>query len=346
MRKHFLIFTLLIFNVSVFAQKKQNKKRTPPPIKKEYEIPPVIQQESRTQNEMEYHIVAPMSSLTRINATKTNGEEIKIDNINELKTIDFSKIKKLNIETSLSDRFLENEILEKILNETTQLEELKIRNFTIEKFPEIKGINKHLKVLSLEKANLKIIPSSVSNLIALEYFSLDYNFIEELPTSFSQLKNLKKLSLQNVEFSEFPKEIFDLNKLSVLYISGNYKGKNRIKEIPDNFYSLSELKEFTVKDAGLSTLPKSISTLTKLEKVDFSSNQFEDFPEVLAVIPSLEFVPFTNNPLNWEKFLKSIKSIKWRGLFFLNGTGFSKKQYEEIQKILPKIDVYYDEMND
>lgn len=59
--------------------------------------------------------------------------------------------------------------------------------------------------------------------------------------------------------------------------------------------------------SSLYTLPKSISVLNKLEKVSFSGNQFSDFPEVLATNPNLYYMPLTDNPLNWNKFLTSIK---------------------------------------
>jgi Leucine-rich repeat (LRR) protein len=344
MKKYIFFLTYFLFIASFSAQKKSKSKKPLPPKKEEF-VPPPISQESGASNDNDMSLVMPASDLTRINATKTNGQKIRINSINELESLDFSQLKELSFSTMISDQSLDNKILQKIINEANQLEVLEIVNFTIEKFPEIKAQNRHLKKIILDKNNLKAIPESISNLAALENFSSG-NPLQKLPDSFSQLKNIKELSLNYTEFSEFPKVIFSLNKLSFLYVSGNYKGNIKIRELPDMFQQLPELKEVGITNASLSQLPMSFSGLKKLKKVNFSNNQFTEFPEVLAVNPNLEFVPFTNNPLKWNEFLTSIKKIKWRGLFFLNETGFTKKQYEEIQKILTKIDVYYDGMND
>jgi len=344
MKKHLFFLTFFLITAPFYAQKKGKSKNPPPPPKEEI-IPPSISQEPGASGDNDMSVMMPASDLTRINVTKTNGQKIRINQINELENLDFSQMKELSISTMMSDQFLNNRILQKILNEANQLEALEVANFKIEKFPEIKAQNHHLKKITLEKNDLRTIPESISNLTALENFSSS-NPVRELPASFSQLKNIKELSLNYTEFSEFPKVIFSLNKLSFLYISGNYKGNIKIKELPDMFQELSELKEVGVTNASLSKLPKSFLGLKKLKKVNFSNNQFTEFPEVLAANPNLEFVPFTNNPLEWSAFLASIKKIKWRGLFFLNETGFTKKQYGEIQKILAKIDVYYDGMND
>jgi len=342
MNKCFLVLIVLLFSISGVAQKKKKQDRIPPPVVKK-EVPP--SQGTTTQNDIEYHIVAPESSLTQIYAIKINGEKININTLKELDTINLSQIKNINITTRISGKSLDVSVLEKILNDGSQLETLVIDNFAIENFPEIKMPSNVLKKLTLNKNNLKTLHPSISNLVALEDFSSG-NPLQDLPETFLQLKNLKDLGLNDTEFSEFPNVIFSLNKLSVLYISGNYKRVCKIKEIQDLFLQLPKLKEFGVTNASLSTIPKSISTLKNLEKVSFSNNQFSDFPEALATNPNLQFVSFINNPLDWNKFMVSIKKIKWRGLFFINETGFSIKQYEEIQKILTKIDVYYDGVND
>jgi len=231
------------------------------------------------------------------------------------------------------------------MNEGTQLEVLTIDNFALDAFPEIKIPNHRLKKLTLTQNKLTTLPASISNLTALEYFS-SLNPLTALPTSFAQLKNLQQLGLNSYMFTAFPKEIFSLNKLSVLYLSRNYKSKPEQTELPDLFQQLPELKELGIENAGLSALPKSIATLKKLEKANFSYNKFTSFPEVLAANSKLTYIPFTNNPLQWEPFLASVKKIKFGGLFFLEETGLTKKQYEEIQDILTKTDVYYDGMND
>ena len=340
MKKHILICALSLFTISAFAQKKKA-----PPIKKPVLEAPPVAEPGMGSNSGEYPVMIPESAMTHIVGTKKNGQEVQFKDWAELEKTDFSQFKKFSFSTRFSDKSLEATILKRILNEAISLESLEISNFKIESFPEITSSNKSLKELSLSRNNLQTLPASVSNLTALEKFQSS-NPLTELPESFAQLKNLKELGLDNNEFSEFPTVVFSLNKLTVLHVSGPYKGSAKIKVLPDQFQQLPNLKEFGVSNASLSALPPSISTLKKLETASFAYNQFTSFPEVLATNINLSYVPFSGNPLQWELFLPSIKKIKWRGLFFLNETNFTKKQYQEIQKILNKIDVYYEGMND
>lgn len=345
MKKYIIIFSLSLLTLTVFAQKKK-KKQIPPPK----EIVPVVVTPPVTDSPTETAVFAapmPTTSPAPILATTIEGKEIRFKHIEELANFDLSQLKELSFKTFLSgkDIALESGTLQKIIEGATQLETLAIENFTLTNFPELKTANHRLKKLTLSHNKLKTLPASISNLTALVDFSCD-NPLAELPPSFAQLKNLKQLGLNNHLFTSFPKEIFNLNKLSILYTSGNFKQETTLQELPDLFQQLPELKELGIQNAGLSALPKSIATLKKLEHASFSHNQFKSFPEALATNPKLVYVPFDNNPLQWEPFLASIKKIKWQGLFFLYNTGFTKKQYEQIQDILSKIDVYYDGMND
>lgn len=343
MNRYLISLVVVFFITSAVAQK---KKKVAEPPKVETVEPWKGDEEHPTNYETQiYPPIVSSERLTQMYGTTTKGKEIKFAEEKEFDTFDFSTLKELHFTTYISDKLFDNALLEKLLNNATALETLTIENFKITAFPAIKGTNSSLKNLDLNRNNLKVLPPSFSNLVALKNFS-STNPLEEIPASFSQLKNLSELHLNNTDLSEFPAVVFDLHQLTVLYISGFSKGMNTIKEVPDGFDQLPQLKKLGVSSASLSKLPLSISRLKKLTNVDFSRNQFKEFPTALALNKSLVFVAFTNNPLDWETFKTSIKKIQWRGLFFLNETGFSKKQYQELQEILSKIDVYYDGMND
>ena len=344
MKKYIIVFSLTLLTLAASAQKKKKKQIPPPKV----EVIPVIEATPVTEGSSEPAIFAapmPTTSTPAIHATTTGGKEIQFQDIEEFKNADLSTLKELSFSTMVSGKTMEGSLLQKIVNEGTQLEVLTINNFALDVFPEIKTPNHRLKKLSLTQNKLTALPASISNLTALEGFDCN-NPLTALPASFAQLKNLQQLGLNSYMFTAFPKEIFSLNKLSVLYLSRNYKSKPEQTELPDLFQQLPELKELGIENAGLSALPKSISTLKKLEKANFSYNKFTSFPEALASNPKLTYIPFTNNPLQWEPFLASVKKITFGGLFFLDETGLTKKQYEQIQDILTKTDVYYDGMND
>ncbi|WP_312747875.1 leucine-rich repeat domain-containing protein [Sphingobacterium multivorum] len=344
MKKYIIVFSLSILTLTVSAQKKK-KKQGPPPVVKPIPEPPKVIEQTGTSESMPAMISMPTRAADQVRIKKTDGQELNLEKLEELVNTDLAQVKTLSLGSSISGKKLGSEILQKIMNEGSQMESLEINNLDINTFPEITAAHPKLKKITLSRNNLSVLPASISNLAALEEFDCN-NPLTSLPASFAQLKNLKQLGLNGNLFSTFPKEIFSLNKLSFLYLSGNYKGETKLTDLPDLFEQLPELKELGIEHAGLSTLPKSIATLKKLEKANFSFNQFTSFPAALYNNPKLVFVPFTNNPLQWEPFLASVKKIKWSGLFFLNDTGLSKKHYEQVQQILSKTDVYYDEMND
>jgi len=344
MKKYIIVFSLSILTLTVSAQKKK-KKQGPPPVVKPIPEPPKVIEQAGTSESMPVMISMPMRAVDQVRIKKTDGQELNLENIEKLVNTDLSQVQTMSLNSSISGKKLSSEILQKIMDEGSQLESLEISSLDIDTFPEIKTPHPKLKKITLSKNELSVLPTSISNLTALEEFDCN-NPLTSLPASFAQLKNLKQLGLNGNVFNTFPEEIFSLDKLSFLYLSGKYKGETKLTDLPDQFNRLPELKELGVEHAGLSTLPKSIASLKKLEKANFSFNQFTSFPAALYNNPKLVFVPFTNNPLQWEPFLASVKKIKWSGLFFLNDTGLSKKQYEQVQQILSKTDVYYDEMND
>ena len=348
MKKYFLCFTCILCSAFAFGQQKKTAPKPIPvkanPVPPPPEVRPGVY-EPPTGNYELPPIVMPASDMIQISATQKNGAPVDINNMEELAKMDFSQLKTLSLSTRLSDKILDQTVLQRIIEEAVELEILSIDHFIIAGFPDIKTPNTHLKKLVLDRNQLNALPASIGNLQALETLSCS-NPLKGLPPSFATLKNMKELGLYDIEFTKFPDELFTLNKLSILYISGSYKGNTKIKELPDLFGQLPGLKELGISYAGLSTLPASIGQLKYLNKVDFSHNLFSAFPAALANSMHLEYVPFSSNPLKWNDFLASVKQIKWQGLFFLHETGLSKQQYETVQQILSKTDVYYDGMND
>ncbi|WP_343564051.1 hypothetical protein [Sphingobacterium sp.] len=345
MKTYSIIFSFILLTLTAAAQRKKKEKFPEP---KHVEFVPVVEAKPVNEGAESPAVFAapmPTTSPVPILATTIDGKEMRFKNIEELTDTDLSKLKELSFKSIVPAMRIESSMLKKIIDTATQLEILGIEDFELDAFPDIKTPNHHLKTLSLEGNRLQSLPESIFKLTALENFNCS-NPLTELPQSFAQLKNLKQLALDKHMFTAFPKEIFSLNRLSMLYLSGKIDNQPGLKELPDLFQQLPELVELSVQNGALSSLPKSMATLRKLEHANFSHNQFTSFPYVLASNPNLNYVPFDNNPLQWEPFLASIKKIKWQGLFFLYNTGFTKKQYQQIQDLLTNTDVYYDGMND
>lgn len=304
-------------------------------------------------------IEAPIATSTRIQIKDVEGQSHWI-NVGGEKDVNKAIIRKLDgtqlknaKELSLSTRekhvVLHDEVITHIFKNSSELEKLTISSFQFKGFPKVNHSNR-LKVLELKRNELKRLPENISQFSNLEELTSE-NPIREIPDELSKLKNLTSLSLVYIEVSEMPITIFELSHLETLVLEGNFDYRNkerndsipRIKELPNLFDQLPKLKNVNLDRQSLTALPPSFADLKQLHRVDLSKNQLDHLPQELAQNKNLKFVTLINNPLDWKKFKKSIADVQWRGLFFINNVGFTKEQYEETERLLPKMDVYYDE---
>ena len=154
------------------------------------------------------------------------------------------------------------------------------------------------------------------------------------------LKQLENLKFEGAEFTDFPEQVFALPKLKSLIIS-QFDTKNKIKVLPDNFDKLPLLEELSLRNAALSEVPASVGRLPKLENVYFNANNLTKLPQALAENPRLTYVNINDNPLDFKQFIKSIEKIQWKGVLYINNRNFTTQQYEEVEKRLPRISVFY-----
>ena len=91
-----------------------------------------------------------------------------------------------------------------------------------------------IKVLSLNRNQLTILPAEMAYLPLLEHLSLSYNLLESLPDSISSMQNLKALDVSQNRIRYLPPAIGNLRNIQVL--SAN---QNKLKSLP---YSLGKLK--------------------------------------------------------------------------------------------------------
>nr|GMD18665.1 MDIS1-interacting receptor like kinase 2-like [Ipomoea batatas] len=139
-------------------------------------------------------------------------------------------------------------------------------------FPDFILCSRNLTYLDLSGIHLNgSIPEPLfTNLEKLEYLYLSNNsFSGPLSPNINNLSNLKDLILSQNQFQgEIPYSIGQLKDLQFLDIS-----QNLLNEIP---YSIGQLKDLQFLDISQnllnSTIPSSLSSLTKLSTLDLSSN--------------------------------------------------------------------------
>jgi len=276
----------------------------------------------------------------QIKIATTSGDEQSFRSAEELMKTNFAKLKEVRIYSNSNNEVQVSEaLLRRLFNEAQQLEVLEIKEVGIASFPELSVENKTLKVLVLRLNNLSKLPENIGSLSALQTIDI-YNPITEVPASLMNLKQLENLKFEGAEFTDFPEQVFALPKLKSLIIS-QFDTKNKIKVLPDNFDRLPLLEELSLRNAALSEVPASVGRLPKLENVYFNANNLTKLPQALAENPRLTYVNINDNPLDFKQFIKSIEKIQWKGVLYINNRNFTTQQYEEVEKRLPRISVFY-----
>ena len=283
-------------------------------------------------------VTAAQSMQIRI--ATTSGDEQSFRSAEELMKTNFAKLKEVRIYSNSNNEVQVSEaLLRRLFSEAQQLEVLEIKEVGIASFPELSVENKTLKVLVLRLNNLSKLPENIGSLSVLQTIDI-YNPITEVPASLMNLKQLENLKFEGAEFTDFPEQVFALPKLKSLIIS-QFDTKNKIKVLPDNFDKLPLLEELSLRNAALSEVPASVGRLPKLENVYFNANNLTKLPQALAENPRLTYVNINDNPLDFKQFIKSIEKIQWKGVLYINNRNFTTQQYEEVEKRLPRISVFY-----
>lgn len=286
-----------------------------------------------------FPFVAGAQSM-QIRIATTSGDEQSFRSAEELMKTNFAKLKEVRIYSNSNNEVQVSEaLLRRLFSEAQQLEVLEIKEVGIASFPELSVENKTLKVLVLRLNNLSKLPENIGSLSALQTIDI-YNPITEVPASLMNLKQLENLKFEGAEFTDFPEQVFALPKLKSLIIS-QFDTKNKIKVLPDNFDKLPLLEELSLRNAALSEVPASVGRLPKLENVYFNANNLTKLPQALAENPRLTYVNINDNPLDFKQFIKSIEKIQWKGVLYINNRNFTTQQYEEVEKRLPRISVFY-----
>ena len=288
-------------------------------------------------------IITPMiieAQSIQINVTTTDEKDITFNSFEELKKTNFANLKEVKMHTNDQVQ-LEEALLKKLLIEANQLECLEIKEVGIPTFPELSAENKSLKTLVLRLNNFTKLPENIGHFSALQTIDI-YNPITEIPNSFINLQQLENLKFEGAELIVFPEQVFALSKLKSLIIS-QFDTKNKIKTLPDNFDKLPLLEELSLRNAALTEVPASIGRLQHLENVYFNANNLTKLPQALAENSHLTYVNINNNPLDFKQFIKSVEKVQWKGVLYINNRNFTTQQYEEVEKRLPKITVFYNQ---
>lgn len=127
-----------------------------------------------------------------------------------------------------------------------------------------------------------------------------FNSLEE--TKGIDPNKITYLKLKDPTFKELPEEIFEFKNLEILQItnSSNYWEESYLPliNISERIAELTQLKDFTVMKAELSTIPESISKLKELERLTLRNCRLSSLPDSIFSMPKLKYLDFAQNQVH------------------------------------------------
>ncbi|XP_021834128.1 disease resistance protein TAO1-like [Prunus avium] len=156
-------------------------------------------------------------------------------------------------------------------------------------FPEILEPMEHLTSLSLSSTALKVLPSSIGNLIGLRKLDLhDCWHLEIVPNSIYNLSNLETLNFHGCRsLGKLPPVSVD--QVRLLSLRELILAECSIKEIPDALVCLTSLCSLDLEDTEIKSIPASIKQAARLSCLRLTyCKSLEYLPELPPLLQCLE----------------------------------------------------------
>ena len=156
----------------------------------------------------------------------------------------------------------------------------------------------HLERFTMTNCALESLPDDWQKCTNISYLDLSENPLVTLPRSILQLCKLEQVFLKSCSFPAFPETLLQMHNLHTLSL-----GQNLISELPNDFESMN-LKILDLGDNLLHQLPNSLSTNSRLLKLNVAANKIREFPPVIFKLQNLRCLILDDNfismlPQNW-----------------------------------------------
>ncbi|MFK7786593.1 MAG: leucine-rich repeat domain-containing protein [Crocinitomicaceae bacterium] len=176
------------------------------------------------------------------------------------------------------------------ISQTPSLQQVIIEGVPLKGIPSLSELTS-LDHLSIYKCDLPNFPLEVLELKSLTELKLACNDFTRIPDGISKLSNLKILEFEGgacgaTPISHVPPSIGQLKKLESFSLGYS---KEPVKELPESFYSLQNLKRFSCHGCGLESLNEKVTNLKQLESLQLTNlSFFQEFPEEVFKLPNLK----------------------------------------------------------
>jgi leucine-rich repeat protein SHOC2 len=215
------------------------------------------------------------------------------------------------------------------LQHFSQVVELDLSGNKLTELPVFVENLSHLKKLNLANNQIVSLPEQIGRLNQLEELDLSDNLLSVLPNGMKDMSNLLKLNLKNNRFAAFPSVTKLLPRVQELALSQNgieelnidasigsavengsryaqfsslkklELDANKLATLPANFGDIFHgLSELFLQGNELRELPKSLSQLDRVERINLSKNQLRVLPEWICALTTLRFLDVSNNKIS------------------------------------------------
>jgi len=169
-----------------------------------------------------------------------------------------------------------------------------------ENLTNLESLSLACKVSRYGSSMYKILNKSFNGLKQIKKLSLDgFDITEDTMEGISSLTNLEELvfdSCYSINNANFDPILNLKDNLKAFTINSHPYQSGYVKAIPEQVYSLTNLKNLTISYNQVSSISEDIIQLKNLESLDLSSNTLGEIPDVLNELPNLKYVTFANNP--------------------------------------------------
>ena len=151
-----------------------------------------------------------------------------------------------------------------------------------------------LRILELKGLSTKLLPEFIEDSPCLEVLAIkSCRNLEALPQKLNNTSLSELRIWYAVRLSCLPSRLGDLKGLQILSIVSC----DKIRMLPGSIGDLEDLRELTMHTSGVTSLPESICSASKLETLEISSaRNLVDLPESLAAMGRLKHLKILDAP--------------------------------------------------
>ena len=238
---------------------------------------------------------------------------------------------------SLNLSYDQLKILPESLGQLTQMQSLNLYGNQLTTLPESFTNLKLLSELQLSNNDLSEVPAQIRRLRSLSRLNLHENSIRLLPEWLEELKNLKTLTIDRNPIDNLPQAIGKLQNLEQLCLG--YAGNGiQIKELPEWFQSITQLKSLQVSGCQLRRLPNWVKVLTNLQGMFLDNNQLTELPDSIGSIYKIKIINADNNRLT--DLPVSLAQLEYLTTLNLKNNPLNPELAEAYKQGLPAVKAY------